>query len=53
MVSNDLVTFGAAFAVLAVLAVLVKYERRLTRWLAKNPRRRRRKTAGLARFEVK
>jgi len=28
---------------LAALAVLIKYERRLSRWLARSPRRRRRK----------
>jgi len=44
----DLANFGMVFAVLAALAALVKYERRLSRWLAKSPRRRRRKAVGLA-----
>ena len=48
MVSFNLVGFGMVFAVLAALAMLVKYERRLSRWLAKRPRRRRRKAVGLA-----
>jgi Na+-transporting methylmalonyl-CoA/oxaloacetate decarboxylase gamma subunit len=48
MVSVDLVGFGMVFAVLAALAVLIKYERRLSRWLVKSPRRRRRKAVGLA-----
>jgi hypothetical protein len=48
MASVDLASFGTVFAVLAALAVLVKYERRLRRWLGKSPRRRRRKAAGLA-----
>ena len=48
MVSGDLVRFGLVFAVLAALAVLVKYERKLSRWLGKSPRRRRRKAVGLA-----
>jgi len=47
MVSVDLAGFGMVFAVLAALAVLVKYERRLSWWLAKSSRRRRRKAAGL------
>jgi Na+-transporting methylmalonyl-CoA/oxaloacetate decarboxylase gamma subunit len=47
MASVDLAGFGMVFAVLAALAVLVKYERRLSRWLVKSPRRRRRKAAGL------
>lgn len=47
MGSVDLVGFGLVFAVLAALAVLVKYERRLSRWLAKSPRRHRRKAVGL------
>jgi len=47
MVSVNLVGFGMAFAILAVLAMLVKYERSLSRWLVKSPRRRRRKAAGL------
>jgi hypothetical protein len=48
MVSADLVGFGVVFALLAALAALVKYERRLSRWLLKSPRRRRRKAVGLA-----
>ena len=48
MVSVNVVGFGMVFAVLTALAVLVKYERRLSRWLAKSPRRHRRKAAGLA-----
>ena len=47
MVSIDLVGCGMIFAVLAALAVLVKFERSLSRWLAKSPRRRRRKAVGL------
>jgi hypothetical protein len=47
MVSADLFSFGTVFAVLGALAVLVKYERSLSRWLVKSPRRRRRKAAGL------
>jgi len=47
MVSVDLVRFGIVFAVLGALAVLVKCERRLSRWLIKSPRRRRRKAVGL------
>jgi hypothetical protein len=47
MVSADLVGFGLSFVVLGALTVLVKHERRLRRWLTKNPRRRRRKVAGL------
>jgi hypothetical protein len=41
------IVFG--FAVLAVLAMLVKHERRLKRWLLKSPRRQKRKpkTAGI------
>ena len=35
------IVFG--FAVLAALAMLVKHERRLKRWLRKSPRRRKRK----------
>ena len=49
MMSVDPVRFGMVFAVLATLAVLVKYERRLSQWLTKSPRRRRRKAVGLAR----
>jgi hypothetical protein len=48
MVTVDLASFGMVFAVLATLAVLVKCERRLSRWLVKSPRRRRRKAVGLA-----
>ncbi len=48
MVSVDLASFGMVFGVLAALAVLVKYERRLSRWLVKRPRRCRRKAVGLA-----
>jgi Na+-transporting methylmalonyl-CoA/oxaloacetate decarboxylase gamma subunit len=48
MVSVNVVGCGMVFAVLAALAVLVKYERRLSRWLAKSPRRHRRKAVGLA-----
>jgi hypothetical protein len=48
MMPVDLVGFGMIFAVLASLAVLVKYERRFSRWLVKGPRRRRRKAVGLA-----
>jgi len=47
MVSVDLVGGGMIFALLAALAVLVKFEWRLSRWLAKRPRRRRRKKVGL------
>jgi hypothetical protein len=47
MMPVDLAGLGMAFAVLAALAVLVKYERRLSRWLVKSPRRRRRKAARL------
>jgi hypothetical protein len=52
MVSVDLVSFGMVFAVLAALAVLVKYERKLSRWLVKSPRRRRRKAADLAKIAL-
>ena len=48
MVSADVVGFGIVFALLAALAVLVRYERKLSRWLVKSPRRRRRKAVGLA-----
>jgi hypothetical protein len=48
MVSADLVGFGMVFALLAARAVLVKYERKLSRWLVNSPRRRRRKAVGLA-----
>jgi hypothetical protein len=48
MMPVDLASFGMVFAVLAALAVLVKYERRISRWLVKSPRRRRRKAVGLA-----
>ena len=44
---DDLVTFGTVFAALGALAMLVKNERRLSRWLLKSPRRRRRKAVGL------
>jgi hypothetical protein len=47
MVSVDLVGCGMIFALLAALAVLVKFEWRIGRWLAKSPRRRRRKRVGL------
>ena len=46
MMPVDLVGFGMIFAVLATLAVLVKYERKFSRWLVKSPRRRRRKAVG-------
>ena len=48
MVSVDLLGLGMIFAALAALAMLVKYERKLSRWLVKSPRRRRRKAVGLA-----
>ena len=47
MVSVDLLGFGMIFAALAALAMLVKYERKLSRWLVKSPRRRRRKSVRL------
>jgi hypothetical protein len=47
MVSVDLIGYGVVFALLAALAVLVKFEWRLSRWLTKRPRRRRRKAVGL------
>ena len=47
MMPVDTVGFGMVFAILAALAVLVKFERRLSRWLVKSPRRRRRKAVGL------
>jgi len=47
MVSVDLIGYGMIFALLAALAVLVKYERKLSRWLKKSPRRRRKKAVGL------
>jgi len=47
MVSVDLVGSGMIFALLAALAVLVKFEWRIGRWLAKSPRRRRRKAVDL------
>ena len=40
----DLEAIGFVFLVLATLAMLVKYERRLKRWLLRD-RRRRKKTA--------
>jgi len=46
MVPVDLVGFGMVFTVLAALAVLVKYERRLSRWLTKSPRRSQEKSGG-------
>jgi hypothetical protein len=49
MVPVDLVGCGMIFAVLAALAVLVKFEWKISRWLAKRPRRRRRKAVGLER----
>ena len=48
MVSVDLIRCGLVFALLAALAMLVKYERRLSRWLGKSPQCRRRKAVGLA-----
>ena len=47
MVSFDLIGYGMIFALLAALAVLVKFEWRIGRWLTKSPRRRRRKRVGL------
>ena len=47
MVSAELVGYGVIFALLAALAVLVKHERKISRWLKKSPRRRRRKAVGL------
>ena len=47
MVSVNLIGYGMIFALLAALAVLVKHERKLSRWLRKRPRRRRRKRVGL------
>ena len=46
-VRRDLIGYGMIFALLAALAVLVKHERKLSRWLKKSPRRRRRKAVGL------
>jgi hypothetical protein len=43
---GNLASLVVPFVPLAALAMLVKYERRLSRWLWKNPRRRRRKPAG-------
>ena len=48
MMPVDTVGLGMVFAILAALAVLVKFERRPSRWLVKSPRRRRRKAVGLA-----
>jgi hypothetical protein len=47
MVSVDLVGCGMIFALLATLAVLVKFEWKIGRWLKKSPRRRRRKRVRL------
>ena len=47
MVSIDLIGYGLIFVLLAALAVLVKHERKLSRWLKKSPRRRRRKSVNL------
>ena len=49
MMPYDIRTFAFVFGVLATLAMLVKHERRLKRWLLKSPRRQKRKpkTAGI------
>ena len=42
---GNLAGLAVPFVPLAALAMLVKHERRLSRWLRKSPRRRRRKPA--------
>jgi len=44
MMLDNLGVFAFIFGVLATLAMLVKYERPLKRWLMKSPRRRKKKT---------
>ncbi len=41
-----LARLAVVFIPLVAVALLVKYERRLSRWLGKKPRSRRRKPAG-------
>jgi hypothetical protein len=43
MTPHDLGGYGFIFAILVTVATVVKYERRLSRWLLKSPRRRKRK----------
>ena len=43
---GNLASLVVPFVPLAALAMLVKHERRLSRWLRKSPRHRRRKPAG-------
>lgn len=48
MMLDNLGVFAFIFSMLGALAMLVKYERPLKRWLMKSPRRRKKKTKAVS-----